>query len=298
MGSFKAGRTVAQRLTIGMPKEPTLIVITYRSTHMKFGIALSAALLATVATASTASAQAGVDAQGGSWQSGWTPGTMVNEYWNHLSDDGLKCNIGYFVSTGYGPCGNQHPTVLPSPLNWTNATYLAGGSPSSTFRVVVKFRPGTYNLSFLGQVAGANPSRFVGVSSADGSNDLLHQFGGAPESFSFTTTKDWQFFMQSYLPAPNTFYSNDANTRQFTVFANSNGGNGDFAGEWLVGAEDNGCLVQTQSCPGISDYDYNDALIHVEAVSTVPEPSTYALMGVGLLAVGGFARRRRAAASV
>lgn len=281
-----------------MPKEPTLIVIILPEHTMKFGIAISAALLATVATASTASAQGGVYAQGGSWQSGWTPGTLVNEYWNHPSDDGLKCNIGYFVSTGYGPCGNQHPAVLPSSLGWTNATYLANAVPSASLRVVVNFRPGTYNLSFLGQVAGANPSRFVGVSSTDGSNDLFHQFAGAPESFSFTTTKDWQFFMQSYLPSPDVFYSNDSNTRQFTVFANSNGGNGDFAGEWLVGAEDNGCLVQTQACPGVSDYDYNDALVHVQSVSTVPEPSTYALMGAGLLAVGGFARRRRSAASV
>ena len=266
---------------------------------MKFRFAISTALVATVAAAS-ASAQGGVYAQGGSWQSGWTPGTQVNEFWNSLSDDGPTCNIGFFVQTGYGPCSNQHPVVMPASLGWANATYLAGATPSSAFRVVVNFRPGKYDLRFLGQVAGANPSRFVGVSSTDGSNEVNFTFGAAPESYSFTATRDWQFFMQSYLPSPATFYSNDVSTRQFAVFANSNGGDGEYAGEWLVGAEDNGCLTATPGCPSRSDYDFNDALIHVTAansISTVPEPSSYAMMAAGLLVLGGAARRRRRSAA-
>ncbi len=40
---------------------------------------------------------------------------------------------------------------------------------------------------------------------------------------------------------------------------------------------------------------YGDHLDNIGVVSTVPEPSTYALMGAGLLAMGVVARRRRSA---
>lgn len=260
---------------------------------MKVRFAVSAALLATFAATSSASAQ-GVYAQGGSWQSGWTPGVQVNEFWNRLSDDGRNCNIGYFVQSGYGPCGSQHPNVFPSPLGWTNATYLAQSVPSTTGRTVVLFRPGTYTLTFLGQVAGASPSRLVGVSSFDGSGEVNHTFGAAPETFSFTATKDWQFSLQSFLPTgAGTFFSNDGNTRQFAVFANSNGADGSTANDWLVGAEDNGCTSVSPNCPRLADYDFNDAMVRVTAT---PEPSSYALMATGLIVIGGAMRRRRSTA--
>ncbi|MGV3709177.1 MAG: PEP-CTERM sorting domain-containing protein [Gemmatimonas sp.] len=260
---------------------------------MKFRFAATAAFLATTAAANTVSAQQGVDPQGGTWQSGWTPGTQVDEFWNRTSDDGANCNIGYFVQGGFGPCMNQNPGVFPAPLGWSNATYLSFTPASTSDRTVVKFTAGTYQLDFLGQVAGATPSRFVGVSSADGSNTLNYTFGAAPESYTFIADRDWELFLQPFLPTGQpTFYSNDPFTRQFVVFANSNGGNGDFAGQWLVGAEDNGCSEISEACPRLSDYDYNDALIRV---SSVPEPSTYALMTVGLIVVGGAARRRRQA---
>ena len=263
---------------------------------MKVRIAFTAALFATLALSTEAVAQGSVVSGGQSWQSGWTAGTQTNEFWNRVSDDGANCNIGFFVAGGYGPCANQHPSPFASALGWTNATYLAAPVPNVNTRTTVKFSAGSYVLNFYGRVAGASPERFTGVSSVDGSMTLNHTFGMAPETISFTTDRDWEFFLQPYLPAAaGTFYSSDAATRQWAVFANSNGANGDNARDWLVGGEDTGCTSIREGCDKVSDYDYNDALIRV---STVPEPSTYALMATGLLVIGGAVRRRRASASV
>lgn len=253
----------------------------------KFTKLAAVALVASVAAMGSAGAQPGVDPLGGQWL-GVTPTGAESAYWDHVSDDGLTCNIGYFVTTGFGPCSNEHPNPFASSLGWSGATYLATtpiGSPPG--RVVFAFGAGNYDISYLGNVAGANPMRKFGISEI-GSGSVNWLTVGSTTSYS--SAAGFEFVLQAWSPTGAMDFRSKAGTRQLSVFAN--GTDGYSAKEFLVGSEDNACTAVGEGCARVSDYDFNDAMA---LVKVVPEPSTYALMATGLVGLFGVARRRRKA---
>lgn len=277
--------------------------------------------LATVAVVSPLSAQ--------TWQSIGTPSNSnTGAYWNNTSDDNVGaavCNVGAILTNTpaltAGSCNNQGPVFLPlSPAPLTAGNVFLGGA-GGTNPGAFRFAAGTYNIRGIGRVAG-DLSTSWGVILDNGTVFTAAQLTGT-----VNLTGPFAIWISQALPAAGagTIYTSTQSTgavaigsraatinQQFTVFTNGTGvGNlgaittdafgaiinssGTGARYW-VGMEDNvngGRGFGVGAGGRVSDRDYNDILISIQA-TTVPEPATLGLMGFGLLALAGIAKRRKA----
>ena len=262
------------------------------------------------------------------WQAIGVPDrTDTGPYWNQTSDDYVGgagvCHIGGILTNTPVPpstCINQSPRFLPltpAPLTTQNL-FLggAGGSNPGAFR----FAAGTYNINLIGRVAG-DASTSWGVVLDNGTVFTSAQLAAGNTVLS----GPFAIFISQALPAAGagTIYTSTQSTgavaigsrgatinQQFAVFTNGTG-LGALGGlttdafgtiinstnpnaRYFVGMEDNvnGGRGFGVAAPGReSDRDYNDIIISIQSV---PEPATLALMGFGLLALAGVAKRRRA----
>lgn len=254
----------------------------------------------------------------------WSPNNLINAatptpgspYWNNPSGDGREANIGWCL-VGFGQCSlGSTPGALPY---YSSTTSPAGqtGAPANLFFTRTSSTP--VNVSLLASLTGAQASTIFGWYSVDAAGnpivgnpttDLHQLFTGnqVGTSASFLPSGNYGFYIAlnqsggqfgsiyDFLgdPAANFvqgFQGNTVDHFQHTSLFQQNADS-----YYLGGVGARVCTgTETANCNPLNATDFNDIVVHITtAGSTVPEPSSLALMGFGLLLAGGlFSRRPR-----
>lgn len=211
-----------------------------------------------------------------------------SEYWDNTSSDGELCNVGYVV---IGTAGNGNTCNNQRPVGWLPFGELGydlyNATPTFTYfggSIAI-----LQALNLGGDVAGENrdwgywtSTELGGAKTKVNVNDESYSSGGAD-----LTGLYWGLWVNT-TDGIDRFSDLDM---QFTRFAKSTGCAEGVCGPVIVGIEDINILAG-------GDKDYQDMIAQISIVgvdlrTTVPEPSTYALMAAGLAALGFAARRRR-----
>lgn len=235
----------------------------------------------------------------GTWNPMVAPTNGGAAFWDNASSDGRQCNIGFFLlytaGNGYGPCSVQKPT---DPFVMGNAGRLGttGGAPNGSFlsHAGYSFAAGTYQIDFLGNIAGYDPTGAFGQelwAFTDGLNGpvALQQFyavgsypNGLTTTFSFTSASAW------YLGAKHAYGSNGWDYSNTLM---SNHGWALFS-EYDASSANQGAGERMFAAFGdvpAGDQDYNDLVLQV---SSVPEPESLLLIGTGVLGLLVVLKRR------
>lgn len=203
---------------------------------------------------------------------GSNPNRNNTPFWDTTSSDGANCNVGYFLAGGMSGCGNRKIGTPAAGLNLgaANLEYYSNGGSAAAFTL----GSGLWQFRLEGVIAGSNDHVF-GYRKVRGGSDVKifdQKTNVVGNTFSVNLTESVALFMKS---DGYVFRSNDATGMKAAAFRMSNG-------RYYFGFEDR---------PS-GDSDYNDMIMSAQYYG-VPEPSTWAMMGLATLTGGFLARQRR-----
>lgn len=225
-----------------------------------------------------------VSKDGGTWQSTWNVNENGSPFWDHKSSDGSQKNIGYYVSgTGAFTTSQYRSYTGPG----AHLPYLGKGTAADKDFYFQKNSSKSIAALKL-EIAGYAGYNQFGWYDYDTQNKKVKHliFDGSASSlappYSFTPqSTNYGFYFVGKSSQNNVVgtWFTEGQGDHFAVFSAAN------SGEYWIGMEDlNLCN---------SDLDYNDMVIKVSSVPSVPEPATMLLLGLGLAGLAGIRRKFR-----
>lgn len=276
----------------------------------KLFLGLSACLLA------GAMGQADTVAGTGDWQS-WSAANLIQgvsptpglPYWNNLSGDGSRYNIGWCITGGgnctipgtpgnvpyFGPNGSD----APSDMAFVNSNYAVTATLEAAItnsRSIDVF--GWYALNTDGSIGPLHP-----LFSPSDSAGLAQTF--TPSSrYGFYVEQDqgtaidpfaskYLFFMDSAENRVEGYPNPSDNLQHFAVF-DAQTGTANGTTPYYIGAVDTRACTPNGSgtCDSTANFDYNDFIVRLDTVDS-PEPATLGLLLCSLILSAALLRQRR-----
>jgi hypothetical protein len=219
-------------------------------------------------------------------------------YFDNKSGDGLRENIGYWLTdTGGIDAGDD----ALSPAQAINYFGTASGDPALDYYFTASPAGASYDGQIKVEIAGFAGSNRFGWYVPGDPDSRTQIFGGSAnqgDTFSFTLPagqSDFGFYLRS---GDNKYFYTESSLNaagyQFQHFALFSNGGDSF---WL-GIEDAKLVEETLFKNGKKRIgDFNDMVVSFSEVprdGEIPEPSTWAMLGSGLIALSLVRFRRRA----
>jgi hypothetical protein len=234
----------------------------------------------------------------------WDAGSLSQNgipFWDNPSGDGSQMGIGYFMTGTGGFAGHADSPGQPIAYFGLSVVGLGGAPHDYWFHAsTTNGFDGALLVEFAG-FSGVNAFGWYQQGNRNARTVLFSGADGAGAAVPFNPTPDFGFFLQS--GEGNLYFTESSlNGTPAGVDANLAGQHfaafGDGQSVYWIGVEDHRwpsetSVVEMDELNENRTGDFNDMVIRFSEATETPEPTTYALLSAGLLAIAWANFRRR-----